>query len=123
MEALPRLFTLGETFVKRKHLRRRVSGLKPPAPRRGQPGAVLTSDERRKRVAVLILRARLGRPPTDEEVVEFKTAGGITAALTPEFCDRRVAEAENSRDAAAAARWRSIAAGLRRLRAAQAVVS
>jgi hypothetical protein len=81
------------------------------------PDVVLTSDEKRTRAATLILKARLGRPPTHDEIVAFEQAGGLAASVTPAFCDRRVAEAEKAGDARAVARWRSIGAGLARLSA------
>jgi hypothetical protein len=93
---------------------RRLSERRP-----GSPRAILTSDERRKRAAWLILKAKLGRPPTVDEVSAFRAGGGIVASIDAAFCDRRIEEAKRKGDARGVERWRGIAAGLERLRAAR----
>ena len=105
--------------MKRPGFRSRVTRLKAPTARRGEPGAILTSDERRKRVAALILNAKLGRAATLDELADFGHAGGIVASIDADFCDRRVEEAERKGDRPGVERWRGIAAGLERLRAAR----
>jgi hypothetical protein len=105
--------------VKPSALRGRLAELRPPAPGPGAPRAVLTSDEKRRRAAETVLRVKLGRAPTNDEIAAFELGGGITACVTPEFALRRVAEAEQKGDDENARRWRSIADGLARITAAR----